>query len=143
MFKNILIPVDLAHEEQFSRLIAAAVLLISSSKAQIDLLYVDQSLMHQGSYPHLDNKTYAEHKKDAKARLEYLIDTFASGHITCISHIRQGAAHDHIIEVAKEQQSDAILIMAKRPGIASYFLGSTAEKVVRHADCSVFVIRDQ
>ncbi|SFF98349.1 universal stress protein [Neptunomonas qingdaonensis] len=143
MFKNILIPVDLAHEEQFSRLMAAAVLLIGSNKAQIDLLYVDQSLIHQGSYPYLDNKTYAEHKKDATERLEYLIQTVAPAHVTCVTHIRQGAAHDHIIEEAKLQQSDAILMMAKRPGIASYFLGNTAEKVVRHADCSVFVIRDQ
>ncbi|SIS46520.1 universal stress protein [Neptunomonas antarctica] len=143
MFKNILIPVDLAHEEQLSRLMEAAVLLIGSSKAKIDLLYVDQSLVHQGSYPYLDETTYAEHKKAAKARLQHHIDTLAPAHVTCASHIRNGAAHDHIVEEAKALHSDAILMMAKRPGISSYFIGSTAERVVRHADCSVFVIRDE
>jgi len=32
--------------------------------------------------------------------------------------------------------------MASKPGLANYFIGSSAERVVRHAGCSVFVIRN-
>jgi nucleotide-binding universal stress UspA family protein len=55
---------------------------------------------------------------------------------------REGSAHDQILEESHENGVDAILLMAKRPGFSSYFIGTTAERVVRHADCSVFVIRN-
>jgi universal stress protein F len=142
MFKSILIPVDLAHEEQLPRLVEAAILLVGSAAGSINLLYVDQSLVHQGSYPHLNDETYAEHKKDAKQRMQHLLASLIPEHLVGVCAACQGTAHDQIIEQAGILKSDAILMMAKRPGMSSYFLGSNSEKVVRHANCSVFVIRD-
>jgi nucleotide-binding universal stress UspA family protein len=43
--------------------------------------------------------------------------------------------------VAEEKGADLIIIASHRPGLKDYFLGSTAAKVVRHAKCSVLVIR--
>jgi len=43
--------------------------------------------------------------------------------------------------VAQEKGVDLIIIASHRPGLQDYFLGSTAAKVVRHAKCSVLVIR--
>jgi len=43
--------------------------------------------------------------------------------------------------VAKEKDVDLIIIASHRPGLQDYFLGSTAAKVVRHATCSVLVVR--
>ena len=42
---------------------------------------------------------------------------------------------------AKEKNADMIIIASHRPGLQDYFLGSTAAKVVRHATCSVLVVR--
>ena len=39
------------------------------------------------------------------------------------------------------QQADLIIIASHKPGFQDYFLGSTAAKVVRHAPCSVLVVR--
>ena len=39
------------------------------------------------------------------------------------------------------QGVDLIIVASHRPGLQDYFLGSTAAKVVRHAKCSVLVIR--
>jgi nucleotide-binding universal stress UspA family protein len=33
-------------------------------------------------------------------------------------------------------------MMAGTPGLSSYIIGSNAERVVRHAECSVFIVRD-
>ena len=55
--------------------------------------------------------------------------------------VRTGHSYKTILEVAKEKDVDLIIIASHRPGLQDYFLGSTAAKVVRHADCSVLVVR--
>ena len=55
--------------------------------------------------------------------------------------VRTGHSHNTILAVAKEKNADLIIIASHRPGLQDYFLGSTAAKVVRHANCSVLVVR--
>jgi universal stress protein F len=54
-----------------------------------------------------------------------------------------GHAGRTLVEYAAEHGVDCIVIASHRPGLQDYFLGSTAQQVVRHAGCSVHVIRDQ
>ena len=46
-----------------------------------------------------------------------------------------------ILETAEDEGADLIIIASHQPGIQDYFLGSTAARVVRHAQCSVLVTR--
>jgi universal stress protein F len=55
--------------------------------------------------------------------------------------VRRGNAANAILAVAEERGADIIVIASHRPGMQDYFLGSTAARVVRHAKCSVYVIR--
>ena len=55
--------------------------------------------------------------------------------------VRTGHSYNTILDVAKEKKADLIIIASHRPGLQDYFLGSTASKVVRHANCSVLVVR--
>ena len=55
--------------------------------------------------------------------------------------ISSGNPYKAILEVAKEEGADLIVLASHRPGLQDYFLGSTAAKVVRHAECSVLVRR--
>jgi nucleotide-binding universal stress UspA family protein len=55
--------------------------------------------------------------------------------------VKVGHASQGILDVADEKKADAIIIASHRPGLQDYFLGSTASRVVRHAQCSVVVIR--
>jgi nucleotide-binding universal stress UspA family protein len=52
-----------------------------------------------------------------------------------------GHAGRSIVDYAKEHDVDCIVIASHRPGLQDYFLGSTATRVVRHAACSVHVMR--
>jgi nucleotide-binding universal stress UspA family protein len=57
--------------------------------------------------------------------------------------VRLGTPHLEIIIVAKEFSFDLIIISTHgHAGLARVFLGSTAEKVVRHAPCPVLVVRE-
>jgi nucleotide-binding universal stress UspA family protein len=54
---------------------------------------------------------------------------------------RRGESYRTILDVAEEKAADLIIVASHRPGFQDYFLGSTASKVVRHAKCSVLVVR--
>jgi universal stress protein A len=56
--------------------------------------------------------------------------------------VRKGVAHAEIAAAAKELKADLIVIATHgRTGLKHVLLGSTAERVVRHAHCPVLVVR--
>ena len=46
-----------------------------------------------------------------------------------------------IADYAKEEGADCIIMGSHKPELSDFFLGSTASRVVRHAHCSVVVLR--
>ncbi|MEQ6916819.1 universal stress protein [Halomonas aquatica] len=141
MFNQILIPVDLTHKEHLERLRQAAQLLIDGV-GSVTLLYVDPIMVHRDALMmELEESQFDEHRQEAQAQLQSLSESLQLENVTMNVVTREGVAHDQILEYASEISADAILMMASQPGVSSYFIGSTAERVVRHADCSVFVIR--
>lgn len=52
-----------------------------------------------------------------------------------------GHAGTTIVEYAQKHKKDCIVIASHRPGFQDLFLGSTAARVVRHAQCAVHVLR--
>ncbi len=56
--------------------------------------------------------------------------------------VRAGHPAQQIVQVAQEHQVDLIIIgHSGHSGVWGRFLGSTAEKVSRHATCSVLLVR--
>lgn len=47
-----------------------------------------------------------------------------------------------IAEYAANTGADLIIVGSHKPGLRDYFLGSTAARIVRHAPCSVHVLRN-
>lgn len=46
-----------------------------------------------------------------------------------------------ITDYAVDNKADCIVVGSHQPGLRDYFLGSTAARIVRHAPCSVHVLR--
>lgn len=46
-----------------------------------------------------------------------------------------------ITDYAEDVGADCIIVGSHKPGLSDYFLGSTASRIVRHAPCSVHVLR--
>ncbi len=62
----------------------------------------------------------------------------------CQTTVRSGKAFDEIVKAAKELDADLILLATHGyTGLDHTLLGSTAEKVVRHAPCPVLIVRQQ
>ena len=55
--------------------------------------------------------------------------------------VRNGSPATAIIAAAEERRADLIIIASHIPDIYNYFIGATADRVVRHAKCSVLVDR--
>ena len=55
--------------------------------------------------------------------------------------VRRGRAHSVILAYAVEAGADLIVVASHQPGVQDFLLGSTAARVVRHATCSVLVLR--
>ncbi len=142
MFHKILMPVDLSHEDHIRELMRVSAKMAGGESPQVHMLYVDQSLIHSAGYPHLDRSRMADHRRDAKRTMDRLLSELPAGFVG-VSHCREGTAHDQILKAAEELGVNVIVMMARKPGIRSYFIGSNAERVVRHAGCSVVIVREQ
>ncbi len=57
------------------------------------------------------------------------------------SIVRFGSVASEVLAEADDWPADLIALGSHRPGIAAYLLGSHAAAIVRHAQCSVLVIR--
>lgn len=59
------------------------------------------------------------------------------------SEVRLGVPYNEIVHAAEERQTDLIIIGTHgHAGIRRFLIGSTAERVVRHAHCPVLVVRE-
>ena len=136
MYKTILIPIDMAQSEKADEMIAVAKKL-SNSDTKLVLLNVVYSIP---AYAPVDvTSDYFEiAKTEAKAGLSKIA---GKTDISTEVEIHVGDAHHVILESAKEKKADLIIVGSHRPGFSDYLLGSTAARVVRHAQCPVFVLR--
>lgn len=57
-------------------------------------------------------------------------------------HVLHGTIYDEILRAAEKLRADVIVMGSHRPALKDYLLGPNAARVVRHAACSVYVVRD-
>lgn len=123
MYNTIIVPTDFSDEVSTIKSLKKADYL--SDNGRIILLHVLEAV------PYLVSQTR-----------ETLVQWIEQSGVKAEIEIRhEGSSYHNIIESAKEHEADLILINSSKPGLQDYLLGSTAGKVVRHAQCSVLVER--
>jgi len=55
--------------------------------------------------------------------------------------VRLGSVYNEVLDEAEKTGADLVVIGSHRPSMATYLLGSNAATIVRHAKCSVLVVR--
>jgi len=136
MFNTILVPIDMAHIAEGKANIDIAAQ-HASTGAKIILLNVVEEIPTWAA-AELPANLVGDSMKRAQSELKAIAN--ATGMMMDVV-IRSGHSYKTILEVAKESRAELIIIASHRPGLQDYFLGSTAAKVVRHATCSVLVMR--
>lgn len=137
MPKKIVVPVDLGHAERLPAMMEAAKAL-ADKDARIILMNVVQDIpvYVAAELPAGINEQAAN---EAMADLEEL--GAKHGVKKADIEVRIGQAANSILEAAKEKHADLIVIASHHPQFGDFLLGSTAARVVRHAPCSVYVVR--
>ena len=137
MFKTILVPIDMAQIEVGKSNIDLAMQQSSDSGARIILLNVIEEIPTWAA-AELPAHLLDQSRQQAQDELKAIASASqASPEVM----VRSGHPYKTILEVADEENADLIILASHRPGLQDYFLGSTAAKVVRHATCSVLVMR--
>ena len=134
MYKTILVPIDLAHPEICGKTLEIA-RRIGGKQCRIATLYVAADIPGFVANE-LPEGLLQKQIENARAKLKALADEAGAE-----SKVVTGHPPVMILDYAKEIGADLIVIASHRPGLQDYFLGSTAARVVRHADCAVLVDR--
>lgn len=136
MYKTILIPVDPGDAQKAQPMIEVA-RKMAEKKAKIVFVSVVEEVPAYASV-YLPESARGKVREEAKN----LLSDLAKGmDLETEIDVRSGSAHVGILGAAEEKKADLILVGSHRPGVQDYFLGSTAARVVRHAKCSVFILR--
>ena len=84
----------------------------------------------------------AGEEEEALKIISKIEQRFSRGHYKTLSLVMRGGAAESILGVAKEYNPDLITLGAKGlTGIGPFLLGSVAESVAVHAECSVLICR--
>ena len=138
MYKNVLVPVDLAHKEQAGAMVQTA-LAASGDDAKLTLLYVMPEIPAVLGLQ-LPAGSAERARTDAEQQLKDLAKSNGAPDSTRIV-MGVGRPHHKILEMADDDNIDLIVMASHQPGLSDYLLGSVAASVVRHAKCSVHVMR--
>ncbi|MBO6826382.1 MAG: universal stress protein [Sneathiella sp.] len=142
MYKHILLTVDLETEDSWKKTVPEAVSYAKMSGATLHVMMVvpNFGMSIVGSF---FPKGYEE---DVMEKANEHLHDFVKEHIPSdikVQHIvGHGSVYEEILRVQKKLKCDLIILGAHRPSMQDYLLGPNAARVVRHADCSVLVVRD-
>lgn len=136
MYKTILVAVDIAQMDKAERILQKAKQL-SASGGRILLVNVVEELPAY-VVSDLSVDMLVDARKTAETELAELCDR--SG-VTADIEIRQGAPAREILAAAEETKADLIIVASHVPDLSNYIIGATADRIVRHAKCSVLIDR--
>ena len=141
MYKSILVPIDLSDLEIAAPAIKAAVQLAEWTGAALRLINIQQIL--PATYmdyvpPEFDAQQREWADTEMKAVQAKVV--LPSERVSIV--VRIGGIYPEILAEAEEWGADLIVIGSHRPAMSTYLLGSNAKTVVRHAKCSVLVVRE-
>lgn len=140
MFKTILVPVDLAEIEAAKPAIDKAVELAQGTEGTLRLIYVRPVVpvtYMEFMPPAFDEEQQAE----AEKTLAELASTVNLPAERVSAVVRLGSIYNEVLDEVEKTGADLVVIGSHRPTMATYLLGSNASTIVRHAKCSVLVVR--
>jgi nucleotide-binding universal stress UspA family protein len=140
MFKSILVPVDIAEVDVAKPGFDEAVELAKLSGAALRLIHVRSPVPYAmneyipAEYYDSDEKSVLKALEDLAAKLD-----LPKGRVTVVSPF--GSVYDEVLKEAARMKTDLIVVGSHRPNWSTYLIGSNAANIVRHAECSVLVMR--
>ena len=141
MFKKILVPVD-PNEIDFAKpAVAAAANLAAQGDGEVLLIGV-LPVMNGYVSEFLPADFESGFEKETENRIHAVGVAAGLKPERFTVKLRSGSVYHEVIDESKDSGVDLIVVTSHRPQMSTYLLGSNAAKIVRHATCSVMVLRN-
>ncbi|MFA5539329.1 MAG: universal stress protein [Gemmobacter sp.] len=134
MYSKILVPVAPDHGSEGRRSMEVARKLLQAGGRITVLTVIEAVPSYVAQYLPEDRQETNRTEIEAE-----LASRFGAADVAVAARI--GHPSRMILDMAEADGYDCIIIDSHRPGLQDYFLGSTAARVVRHAQCGVHVLR--
>jgi universal stress protein A len=140
--RTIVVPIDFSAESK--KALQYASKLASQFGATLKLVHVVETAPFINDLPNVAlTRSDQEIAKESKVRLQALAKDEIDEPVSVQSGVRIGKPYHEIVSFAKVADADLIVISTHGyTGLKHTLLGSTAERVVRHATCPVLVVRE-
>ena len=141
MYKEVLLAVDLNDVESQRKAVETAIHLARASGARLHVQTVvpNFGMSMVASYFPKDFESKAL-EKARQALHDFVTQNFPED-VTVQHIVGHGTIYQEILDCAAEIGADMIIMASHRPELQDYLIGPNAARVVRHANCSVLVVR--
>ncbi|MGI2034417.1 universal stress protein [Rhizobium panacihumi] len=136
MYEKIIVAIDTAEMDKGERILTRGMRMLAPGGMLILVNVVEDIPSYISVSDPIDLAVAA--RKDADARLAQLCEQLG---VNAVIEIRQGAAAREILAAAEDNRADLIMVASHVPDVSNYFIGATADRIVRHAKCSVLIDR--
>ncbi len=141
MYKDVLLAVDLGQESSWTKSLPLAIDTVGNTGATLHTMTVipnfGMSIVDQ-FFPKGFEKEVGQKIME---QLKVWVKENVPGDIKVRHIVGDGTVYEEILDIAKKINADLIIISSHRPELKDYLLGPNAARVVRHAGCSVLVVR--
>ena len=144
MMQNIVAFVDLDDEDSSNKVLTTAIDYARHKGARLHVLtIVPDGMFKMTVVAQLIPADY-ERKllDDARQRLAELIKEHAIDDVQLEQAVSLGSVYKEALHFARNVDADLIVVGAHKPELKDYLLGPNAGQIVRHATCSVWVVRE-
>ncbi len=142
MYSDVLLAVDLGNPDTQTKAVEAAVEQAKAFACRLHVVTVVPdfgSSIVAGFFP-ADYEAKA--LEEAHQQLRAFCDARIPGDVAVQHVVAHGTIYKEILKSAEDTGCGLIVMASHRPELEDYLLGPNAARVVRHANCSVLVIRD-
>jgi nucleotide-binding universal stress UspA family protein len=141
MYKRIVLAVDLAESTPTPKGLPQAVELAKAGGGELRLVNV-QPVVPATFMEYVPVDFDVEQAKRAKEQLDEILAGVDLPAGRKSDAARAGGIYHELLQEATEWGADLIVVGSHRPVMSDYLLGSNAKTIVRHAECSVLVVRE-
>jgi nucleotide-binding universal stress UspA family protein len=141
--KTILVPTDFSRPSKEAVRYASALAKDYGATLQVVFVY-EPMMIVDGLESYAAVRSTEQMVKVVKAQLATFVREEIDELIPAQTDVRVGKPYREIVEAAKEGGADLIVIATRGyTGVKHALIGSTAERVVRHASCPVLVVQQR
>lgn len=138
-FSNIIVAVDVQDPDNGRAAVRAAAG-AAGDKGSLHLLYVRYFLPTRYTDLLASDFDEQEHNGAMETMRQWCEEAgVAEGRYTLAT--RRGRVRDEVLEIARQQAADLIVIGSHQPSLSSRFLGSNASAIVHQSPVSVLIVR--